>query len=412
VTGAPDRRPLGAAVILNIGIIAIGLVGIAVLLLGGLREGEPEASFRTDLAVRLETVASGFDEPLLLVGAGDGSGDRLVVEQRGTVRRLALDGSIDDHAFLDIRDRVLHHQERGLLGLALHPDHAVNGRFFVLYSRADDGATVISEFGREAGTRLEDSERVLLTIPATSTLHKGGMLAFDREGQLLVGIGDGSTGNDPTGQSQDRASLLGKLLRLDVDSGNPYGLPPDNGFADVPGARPEIHALGLRNPWRFSVDPVSGHVYIGDVGQATWEEIDVLAPGADAPSFGWADMEGGDCFYDRPCEPSAHVAPTITYAHIDDGVSHCGVVGGDVYEGVASSLPADTYFYADYCSGTLWVVPAAQLREGAAEPIVVATVPAELGRVRSFGQDDDGELYLLTSVGSVVHLSEEGPAGP
>lgn len=413
----PARDRAGSGIVINIILIVAGLIGISVLLLVQFVQGEEQPPEPLDLRVSIESLTGGFEAPVLLAGAGDGSGDRLVVEQRGTIRRVGPDWSHGQAFYLDIRERVLHHHERGLLGLALHPEHLENGRFYVLYSRRDDGATTLSEFtlarpaGAEAGDAppVEDSERALLTIPQFSTMHKGGMLAFDAEGMLLLGIGDGSTGNDPEGNALDPASLLGKLLRLDVDAGYPYALPEDNGFAEVRGARPEVHALGLRNPWRFSVDAQSGHVYIGDVGQSDWEEIDVLAPGVEGASFGWADMEGHDCFYGRSCDPEAHIAPVVAYPHLDGEVGHCGVIGGYAYRGAAGSLPGDTYLYADYCSGTIWGVPAEQLRQGEAVPAVVGGVPPELGMVRSFGQDDEGELYLLTSSGVVIGISAADP---
>jgi glucose/arabinose dehydrogenase len=351
------------------------------------------------------TVASGFESPVLLTGAGDGSGDRYVVEQRGLVLRLGADGVADGEPFLDIRDRVLHHHERGLLGLAFHPDFERNGRLYALYSQTvGDGATSISEFTSGGDGSVEDSERQLLTIPSFSTMHKGGMLAFDAAGMLLAGIGDGSTGNDPEGNGQDAASLLGALLRLDVDRGYPYAIPPDNGFAGDREARGEIHAIGLRNPWRFSVDGETGHAYIGDVGQSDWEEIDVLAPGAREPSFGWSVMEGNECFYGRDCDPAEHIAPAIAYPHVDGEVGHCSVIGGYVYRGQAGTLPQDTYLYADFCSGTIWAARGAELRAGQAEPVVVGRVPADLGQPQSFGIDDDGELYLVTSAGYVLGI--------
>jgi glucose/arabinose dehydrogenase len=405
---------VGAAAIINLGIIAVVVVAIAVMLAGRLLDGDDPPSQLVDLTVRLEAVASGFDSPLLLVGAGDGSADRFVVEQRGLVVRLRPDGSVDEVPFLDIRDRVLDHHERGLLGLAFHPAYGENGRFFVVYSRRDDGATSVSEFtaprgseGEAAGdpTPVEATERAMLTIPQISTMHKGGMLAFDDEGMLLVSVGDGSTGNDPDGNALDPASLLGKLLRLDVDRGYPYATPPDNGFAEDPEARAEVHAIGLRNPWRFSVDRETGDVYIGDVGQGDWEEIDVLPRGAREASFGWADMEGEGCFYGRPCDPEAHTAPAVTYAHVEDETGHCGVIGGYVYRGAAATVPAGTYLYADYCSGTVWAVPVEQLQAGDAAPAVVGRVPPELGLVRSFGQDDAGELYLVTDAGHVLGIT-------
>jgi glucose/arabinose dehydrogenase len=408
VTKAP-RRPIGSGVVLNSAIIVIGLVGIAILLAGQLLDGD-ETPEPIELSVELSAVASGLDSPVLLAGAGDGSGDRYVVEQLGLVRRLAADGSVEAEPFLDIRERVLHHHERGLLGLAFHPAYAENGRFYVLYSqREGDGATAISEF--TAGAQpVEGSERQLLTIPSSSTMHKGGMLAFDTAGMLLAGIGDGSTGNDPEGNGQDRASLLATILRLDVDRGFPYAIPPDNGFAEDRQARGEIHALGLRNPWRFSVDGETGHVYIGDVGQSDWEEIDVLAPGTREPSFGWSVMEGDDCFYGRDCDPADHIAPAIAYSHADGEVGHCSVIGGHNYRGDAGTLPQDTYLFADFCSGTIWAARAADLRRGQAVPAVVGQVPADLGQPQSFGIDDDGELYLLTNAGHVLGIGAAGPA--
>lgn len=401
-----QRRYIGSGVVINIGIIVLGLAGIAILLVAQGLSGGAETKRPLELRVVLSAVASGLDSPVFLSGAGDGSGDRYIVEQRGLIRKLAADGSVEPAPFLDIRDRVLHHHERGLLGLAFHPQYRENGRFFVLYSRREaDGATSISEFTVEGDAPVEDSERALLVIPSFSTMHKGGMLAFDSDGMLLAGIGDGSTGNDLEGNGQDRASLLATLLRLDVDRGFPYAVPPDNGFADDREARGEIHAIGLRNPWRFSLDAATGHVYIGDLGQGDWEEIDVLAPDAREPSFGWSVMEGNDCFYGRTCDPAAHIAPAIVYPHVEGEVGHCGVIGGYVYRGEAGSLPEGTYLYADYCSGTMWAVPVEQLRAGQVDPAVVGQLPAELGRVLSFGSDDAGELYLVTSAGNVLAIS-------
>ena len=404
----PQKQYLNSGVIISLGIIIVGLLGIAALLIGQLLSADDDAGRRLDLALELEVVAEGLDSPVLLTG--DGTGRRYVAEQRGTISELDADGRSTGEPFLDIRDRVVQHHERGLLGLAFHPRYEENGRFFVLYSRRQDGATSISEFSRSEAGAMEATERPLLVIPQPSTLHKAGMLAFDAEGMLIAAIGDGTPDNDPDGLAQERASLLGKLLRLDVDRGLPYAIPPDNGFVDDRLARAEVHAAGLRNPWRFSVDPESGHLYIGDVGQATWEEINVLAPGVREASFGWSEMEGGECFGGRDCDPSAHIAPAIVYPHADGDAGHCGVVGGHAYRGTAGSLPAGTYLYADYCSGTIWAVPAADLQRAQASPTVVGQVPEELGRVQSFGQDDDGELYLLTESGLALALSAAQPS--
>ena len=393
-----------------------------------------------DLAIRLQPVASGFEGPVLLVGAGDGSGDRFVVEQRGRIWRIDAAGVVDPVPMLDIGDRVLHHSERGLLGLAFHPAFEENGRFFVTYSQADDGATSISEFtlpqltpptlpGRgdtsaapgtsaasattveataqptEAPRPVEATERPLLVIPQIYTTHKAGMLAFDQDGKLVIGTGDGGSGNDPHGHGLDRWSLLGKLLRLDVDHGWPYVIPADNGFAGDPDARAEIHAIGLRNPWRFSIDRVSGDIYIGDVGQSAWEEIDVLPHATRAASFGWSDMEGPGCLGDRACDPATHIAPAIAYPHVAGDGAYCAVIGGYAYRGDRATLPQGTYLYGDYCSGTIWAVPVADLLAGDAAPIVVGRVDPSLGQLQSFGEDDEGELYVVTNGGHILQVT-------
>ena len=399
----PRKQYLNSGVVITLGIIVVGLTGILALVIGQLFSADDAGDEPLRLALRLEVVAEGLDSPVLLTG--DGSGRRYVLEQRGTITALDPDGRPQSELFLDIRDRVVHHHERGLLGLAFHPRYDQNGRFFVLYSRLGDGATAISEFSRTGSGDLEASERPILVIPQPSTLHKAGMLAFDAEGMLIAAIGDGTAGNDPDGLALDRASLLGKLLRLDVDRGLPYAIPTDNGFFEDRQARPEVHAIGLRNPWRFSVDPASGHLYIGDVGQATWEEIDVLAPGVREASFGWSEMEGDACFGDRDCDPTAHIAPAVSYAHADGETGHCSVVGGYAYRGAAGSLPEGAYLLADYCSRTIWGVPASELQRSRATPAVVAQVPERFGRVQSFGQDDAGELYLLTDGGYVLGIS-------
>jgi glucose/arabinose dehydrogenase len=381
------------------------------------------ASAGAELAIDLEPVASGFHAPLFVTAAGDGSGDRYVVEQAGRIWRVDATGRVDPAPMLDISGRVLDHNERGLLGLAFHPDFATNGRFYVTYSQVDDGATSISEFTVERATvprtvpspappdaprAVEDTERPLLLIPQVYTTHKGGMLAFDRQGMLLVGTGDGGSGDDPHGHGLDRWSLLGKLLRLDVDAGWPYVIPVDNGFADDADGRAEIHAVGLRNPWRFSVDSLTGDIYIGDVCQSAWEEIDVLRPGTRRASFGWSDMEGPGCRGGRTCDPSVHIAPAIAYSHVSGERADCAVIGGYVYRGGAGTLPDGTYLYGDYCSGTIWAVPVEELVAGVSRPVVVGQLDEVHGQLRSFGQDERGELYVVTSAGELLHIVRAG----
>jgi glucose/arabinose dehydrogenase len=421
--GRPEPRGLGAGAILDLGIIVIGLLAIAgLLVVQFVSDGDPPAGEPLALAVVLEPVAEGLDSPVLLVGSADGSGHRFVVEQGGRIRRLLEDGSIDPQPLLDISDRVLHDEGRGLMGLALHPDHAENGRLFVAYSRRPDGATTISQFSaRPAGVTgsapIASTERVLLTVPQplgthaagtkaagtqVARTHAAGTLAFDHAGMLLVAVSDGGAASDLAGHGQDRASLLGKLLRLDVDRGWPYATPPDNGFADDPAAKPELHAIGLRDAWRFSVDGQTGDLYIADAGEAAWEEINVLPRGARRASFGWSEMEGPECASGGVCQADAHIPPVVAYRRGDGDTASCGVIGGFAYRGAAGSLPDGAYLYADRCSDSIWAVPASQLAAGRAQPAMVGQLPTGAGRAVSFGQDDAGELYLLTSAGQVL----------
>ena len=406
-TAALGPRLAGALARWRTGALVLVLLATLLPAAGAAEAGPPR--------LRLEVVAEGFEEPVILVGTHDGSGDRLIAEQAGRVRLLKADGTVAPAPVLDISDRVLHHAERGLLGLAVHPRFDENGSLFILYSRRDDGATIVSRFTlarpAPAGSAAspeepeppEATERALLVLPQIWTTHKGGMLAFDLEGMLLVGIGDGGSGNDPLHHGLDRRSLQGKLLRLDVDAAPPYGIPADNGFLDDPDARPEIHAIGLRNPWRFSVDRASGDIYIGDVGQSGWEEVDVLPRGRRQASFGWSDMEGPACLGDRPCDPAAHLAPALAYRHTDAS-GPCAIIGGYAYRGAAGTLPPGTYLYGDHCSGVLWAVPAGALLAGTAEPREVGHLDPAYGQLVSFGEDDAGELYVVTSGGAILAI--------
>ncbi|MGH2463351.1 MAG: PQQ-dependent sugar dehydrogenase, partial [Candidatus Limnocylindria bacterium] len=251
------------------------------------------------LAIQL--IAGGFDNPTTVTNAGDGSGRLFVVERVGRIRTVNSDGSVSSDPFLDIVSRVLSGNERGLLGLAFHPRYGDTGRFFVNYTRLPDGANVIAEFNASSpgGTADPASERILLAIPDPAANHNGGGLAFGPDGYLYIALGDGGGQNDQFGNAQNLNSLLGKILRIDVDapgsSGRGYGIPDGNPFADGGGA-PEIWAIGMRNPWRISFDRAWHDLYIGDVGGDQWEEIDRQPP--DAPgglNYGWPIMEGRHC---------------------------------------------------------------------------------------------------------------------
>ena len=295
--------------------------------------------------------------------------------------------------------------EQGLLGLAFHPDYAANGRLFVDYTRAEDGATVIAEF--HAGGLAADaaSERTLLVIPQPYPNHNGGMIAFDADGMLLVGMGDGGGGGDPDANAQDPRALLGKLLRIDVDSERPYAIPADNPFADGTAAAPEVWALGLRNPWRFSIDRETGDAWIGDVGQSAWEEVDVIPAGQGGLDLGWNVMEGLACYESPTCDTEGRTMPVVTLGH-DTGV--CSVVGGYVYRGERYPALEGSYVFSDYCSGDLWLLPAADAVAGAdVEPMLAGTHD---GRIVSFGEDDEGELYVVDHGGTILRLEAGGGA--
>lgn len=381
--------------------LAVAIALVSMLLLASVSGTGAAQQGRVSLT--LEPLVVGLDEPVLAIGSGDGSGRLFVVEQSGSVWVVEAAGALVPEPFLDIRERVSHGGERGLLGLAFHPDFASSGRLFVHYTRRPDGASVVSEIGSSGDHADPDSERVLLVVEQPAENHNGGMIAFDRDGHLLIGLGDGGGAGDPYGHAQDGASLLGKLLRIDVDTaaeGSPYGIPEDNGFTGHQRVAPEIHAMGLRNPWRFSVDRVTGDVLIGDVGQGSWEEIDRLPGGRGGLDFGWNQVEGPECF--RPgCDPSAHEPPVAWYGHAEG----CSVVGGYVYRGTAQPALEGLYLFGDYCSGTIWSVPADGLASGSDEPAVAGALD---GPLSSFGHDDAGEILVVDHTGRILRLLVDG----
>jgi glucose/arabinose dehydrogenase len=355
-----------------------------------------------DIAIELRAVVSGLENPLLVTHAGDGSGRVFVVEQIGRIRIVRNGRAVAD-PFLDISGLVTAGGEQGLLGLAFHPDYANNGRFFVNYTDSN-GDDVVAEYGTSSDPdRADDSSgRVLIEIDDPFSNHNGGHLAFGDDGYLYVATGDGGGGGDPLESGQSLNTLLGKLLRIDVDSTSgdfPYGIPPDNPFVDRADARPEIWAYGLRNPWRFSFD--AGDIWIGDVGQSALEEINRMPAHRAGLNYGWNTMEGDACF-DPPsdCDRKGLVLPIATYTH-DRG---CSVTGGYVYRGDEFRSLQGVYFFGDYCSGFIWAVDAAG---GATrEPRIVLESNHSIS---SFGVDAAGELYLTDiSSGEVLQIAERG----
>jgi glucose/arabinose dehydrogenase len=339
-------------------------------------------------------VTAGLERPLYVTHAGDGSGRLFVVEQPGRIR-IVREGKLEKTPFLDIVDRVRSTGEQGLLGLAFHPAYARNGRYFVNYVRTSNGDTVIAEFRvSDDPDRSQPQERVLLTVPQPYSNHKGGMVEFGPDGFLYLALGDGGAGGDPCNRAQNRDELLGKILRIDVDRGEPYAIPPDNPFAKG-GGRPEIFAYGLRNPWRFSFDRKTGLLWAADVGQDEWEEIDLVQL---AGNYGWRIMEGAHCFHPRfLCERDGLAPPLSEYGHKR---GRCSITGGYVYRGTKIPPLAGAYLYGDYCSGEMFVLRREQAGPSG-EPTVLLTTGL---RIASFGQDEAGEVYVVGHGGSVHRL--------
>ncbi len=353
-------------------------------------------------SLRLELVFDGFRQPTALTApVGE---DRIFVAQRvGVIRILDEDNELLDPAFLDITDRVLAGGiEQGLLGFAFHPDYATNNRFYVYYTDKA-GNRQLSEFTStvsDPNRANSDSERVLWEMEqppdATDIRHYAGNVAFGPDGYLWFTSGDGADSRD---QGQDPNTMFGVIMRIDVDSGDPYAIPPDNPFVDGGGA-PEVFAYGLRNPWRFSIDPVERLLYIADVGHADQEEINVVSIDQGGYNFGWSDMEGTRCFHKSGCDPANYTSPVITYSH-EVGLS---VTGGFVYRG--SEIPElnGTYFYSDWVSS--WV-RSFEFADGGvtAEEDWTEELGGSVGQPNTYGLDGHGEMYLLTHGGQVYKFT-------
>jgi hypothetical protein len=349
--------------------------------------------------VELEPLVSGFDRPLAVTVAGDGSGRLFVVEQGGRIR-IFEDGAIVGDPFLDIALRVRSSgNEQGLLGLAFHPSYAANGVFFVNYTDLG-GDTVIASYrvdGDDPDLADSSSEQIVLTIDQPYSNHNGGDLVFGPDARLWVGTGDGGGAGDPEGNALDPTSLLGKMLRLDVGSGPGYSIPDDNPFVDDPAVLDEIWAVGLRNPWRFSFDRATGDLYIADVGQNAREEVDAV--GAADPGgrdFGWNITEGSRCYQTPGCSTDGISLPVTEYDHGEG----CSITGGYVYRGHRQPFLIGLYLFADYCSGRIWA-----LSPGGRSGWVVVRVGSTNVSITSFGEDDVGELYAVGRGGTLYRVT-------
>ncbi|HEY5623782.1 MAG TPA: PQQ-dependent sugar dehydrogenase [Gammaproteobacteria bacterium] len=346
-----------------------------------------------------------FDQPLLMLQAPGASSTWYVVERAGVVRAFDNDPAVtESRVFVDLRAIVDSGPgEAGLLGMAFHPDFAVNGRVFLSFTI--DGAPLVSRIERftsnDAGLTLDPATRTLvLSIAQDFGNHNGGHLAFGPDGYLYAGFGDGGSGGDPNSRAQTTTSLLGSIIRIDVDGGAPYGIPADNPFAgNAPcptgfglAACPEIFAYGLRNPWRWSFDSLTGEICAGDVGQGSFEEIDRIASGN---NYGWSIREGANCFGANSCPTAGLTDPIHEYGR-DDGAS---VTGGYVYRGSSLAALTGRYVFADFISGRIWSIDAAAQSLVASELLFDADF-----NISSFGMSNAGELFVIDYGGSLYQI--------
>ncbi len=350
--------------------------------------------------ITLSPFITGLNQPLAMVQPPDGSNRFFVVQRTGQIR-VFNNGVLQATPFLDIAGLMTSAGgEQGLLGLAFHPNYTTNGLFFVYYT-ASNGDNTLARFQVSASdpNRADPNSRVeLFALSDRFNNHNGGNISFGPDGFLYVGIGDGGSAGDPDNNAQNLGSLMGKLLRIDVNSGNPYGIPANNPFVGVPGARGEIWALGLRNPWRWSFDRQTNDLWIGDVGQGNWEEIDRQPAGVGGRNYQWSCLEGTHPFNtSRTCTQGTPTGPIIEYDHTQ---GDCSVTGGYVYRGAAIPSLVGSFVYADYCSGRIWML------QGSTSTLLLDTTL----NVASFAQDRNGEVYVLDITGGVVYRMLDGSA--
>jgi glucose/arabinose dehydrogenase len=333
--------------------------------------------------IALREVASGLATPDFLLG--DGAGHLVIVEQSGAVWRLQ-GGEKESTPLLDVRDKIAYGGEQGLLGFAFAPDYAASGTFYASYTDKA-GDSVVERYHGGATD-------VVLKVDQPFANHNGGNIVFGPDGMLWLGLGDGGSGGDPQGNGQNPDTLLGSMLRLDVSLPTSYRSPPDNAFPSG-GGRPEIWAKGLRNPWRFSFDRSTGDLWIGDVGQSAWEEIDhVPAPLHAGLNFGWNVMEGSHPYAANAAPFSPTTAPVAEYGHAEG----CSVTGGYVYRGAAVPSLVGTYVFGDYCSGIVW-----GLTPSGGGWNLTRLLDTELS-ISSFGEDDAGEIYVVDHGGTIDQI--------
>lgn len=375
------------------------MLATGLLLVAACSSNENQPPPPGDLDLALETVATGFDFPILATApAGDA---RLFVVEKGGVVKVVKNGTVQATPFLNLGGLVSNGGEQGLLGLAFDPQYGANGRLFVSYTNTA-GDNVLASYQVSGNPDVADAATgvIRLTVDQPQANHNGGHIAFGPDGYLYMGIGDGGGGGDIDGNGQDQDDLLGSILRLDVSGATGYAVPAGNPLVGVAGTRSELWDWGLRNPWRFSFDRSTGDLYIGDVGQGEREEINVATAasgGGKGVNYGWNIMEGTECYNASSCDRSGLTLPVLDYTHGDG----CSVTGGYVYRGSAIPDLAGTYFYSDYCGG--WV-RSFRYTGGQVTDQGSWSSLAPGGGVPSFGEDGAGELYVLTAAGGVYRI--------
>jgi len=377
-------------------------------------------SFMSAKELKVMKLVEGLHKPIYLTAPENSSDTLFIVEQHGVVQRL-INGEVATSALLNIRNRV--HQpkmpgdERGLLGFALHPQFSKNGRIFVNYVNKKD-STVIAEYKVDPKTRIADEkkEKIILKFQQPYSNHNGGQLAFGPDGFLYIAVGDGGYAGDPHENGQNIETIFGTILRIDIDGKTPYEIPVDNPFLNEKKAKGEIYWYGLRNAWRFSFDANTGDLYIGDVGQSSWEEIDYLPAKSPGANFGWNKMEGAHCYPPgEDCEKDGLVLPIFEYPNNanfmktligwdQNDAQGCSVTGGYVYRG--SQIPElyGHYIFGDYCTGKVWSFI---VKNGISQNFAewkINGLEKDL-YLSSFGEDGKGELYIVNHTGSIYKIS-------
>lgn len=360
-------------------------------------------NFNTSFAqwpkIQLNQVIGGIERPVLATHAGDNSGRLFIVEQSGKIR-IFNNGLLLTTPFLDITGRILCCGERGLLSVAFPPGYGTNKfHLYVNYTNTGDN-TIVSRFALLTTNQVDpDSEEILLEIEQPFENHNGGQIAFGPDGMLYIGMGDGGSGGDPLSSGQNMDSLLGKMLRIDVESNAmPYAIPADNPFVNLQNVRPEIWSYGLRNPWRFSFDRSTGDLYIADVGQNLFEEVNVQDSNSKGgENYGWNFLEGIHCFNSSNCDLNGLTLPKLEYSHSD---GTCSVAGGYVYRGATFPTLQGVYLFGDFCSGQ---VGGLRRTDAGWESIILLETPHS---ITSFGEDESGNVYLADSGGTLFQIVE------